>query len=52
MKAPAALLAALALRIRITAYNILEGFEGDADAQGQRGKKGGWRFHGLPWKQG
>ncbi|NMM11393.1 MAG: rhodanese-like domain-containing protein [Polaromonas sp.] len=34
------------------AYNILEGFEGDADEQGQRGNKGGWRFLGLPWKQG
>ena len=33
------------------AYNILEGFEGDADAQGQRGKRGGWRLQGLPWRQ-
>lgn len=33
------------------AYNILEGFEGDADAQGQRGHQGGWRFRGLPWQQ-
>lgn len=33
------------------AYNILQGFEGDADASGQRGKLGGWRFHGLPWQQ-
>lgn len=41
-----------ATELGITAYNILEGFEGDADAQGQRGKMGGWRFHGLPWKQG
>jgi len=36
----------------IEAYNILEGFEGDANAQGQRGQRGGWRFWGLPWKQG
>lgn len=35
-----------------TAYNILEGFEGDADGAGQRGRRGGWRFHGLPWRQG
>jgi rhodanese-related sulfurtransferase len=35
----------------LQAYNILEGFEGDADAQGQRGETGGWRFHGLPWQQ-
>ncbi|MDP3227724.1 MAG: rhodanese-like domain-containing protein [Acidovorax sp.] len=41
-----------ATELGITAYNILEGFEGDADAAGQRGKNGGWRFHGLPWKQG
>jgi rhodanese-related sulfurtransferase len=41
-----------ATELGITAYNILEGFEGDADAAGQRGKKGGWRFHGLPWRQG
>ena len=31
-------------------YNILEGFEGDIDATGQRGKIGGWRKAGLPWK--
>ena len=30
-------------------YNILEGFEGDKDARGQRGKIGGWRHAGLPW---
>ncbi|MNL75386.1 hypothetical protein D3C87_2011830 [compost metagenome] len=41
-----------ATELGITAFNILEGFEGDADATGQRGKKGGWRFHGLPWRQG
>lgn len=32
-------------------YNVLEGFEGDKDASGQRGKLGGWRFHDLPWMQ-
>jgi rhodanese-related sulfurtransferase len=31
-------------------YNVLEGFEGDIDANGQRGKLGGWRLAGLPWK--
>jgi rhodanese-related sulfurtransferase len=36
----------------IEAYNILEGFEGDADEHGQRGHLGGWRFRGLPWQQG
>jgi rhodanese-related sulfurtransferase len=34
------------------AYNVLEGFEGDPDEAGQRGKRNGWRFHGLPWRQG
>ena len=31
-------------------HNVLEGFEGDKDAHGQRGKIGGWRHAGLPWK--
>ncbi len=33
-------------------YNILEGFEGDKDAAGQRGTTAGWRKAGLPWIQG
>ena len=33
------------------AYNVLEGFEGDKDANGQRNRVGGWRFAGLPWQQ-
>ncbi len=33
------------------AYNVLEGFEGDPDAEGHRGRLGGWRKRGLPWKQ-
>ncbi|WP_369693254.1 rhodanese-like domain-containing protein [Acidovorax soli] len=41
-----------ATELGITAYNILEGFEGDPDTQGQRGQRGGWRFRGLPWRQG
>lgn len=32
-------------------YNVLEGFEGDKDANGHRGKVGGWRLAGLPWVQ-
>ena len=40
-----------ATELGIEAYNILEGFEGDADEQGHRGRKGGWRLRGLPWKQ-
>ncbi len=34
-----------------TCFNVLEGFEGDKDAAGHRGTVGGWKFHGLPWKQ-
>ncbi len=33
-------------------YNILEGFEGDRDAHGQRGRLNGWQAAGLPWNQG
>ena len=33
-------------------YNILEGFEGDKDANGHRNNIGGWRHAGLPWHQG
>jgi len=33
------------------AYNVLQGFEGDKDASGQRNKLGGWRAAGLPWTQ-
>lgn len=40
-----------ATELGIEAYNILEGFEGNPDADGRRGRTGGWRFHGLPWKQ-
>ena len=41
-----------ATELGLEGYNILEGFEGDADAQGQRGHSGGWRLQGLPWQQG
>ena len=30
-------------------YNVLDGFEGEVDGQGLRGRLGGWRFSGLPW---
>lgn len=33
------------------AYNVLEGFEGEIDAQQHRGVGDGWRFRGLPWVQ-
>jgi rhodanese-related sulfurtransferase len=32
-------------------YNVLEGFQGDKDVNGQRDRVGGWRFAGLPWSQ-
>ncbi|MDR5779017.1 rhodanese-like domain-containing protein [Caballeronia sp. LZ065] len=31
------------------AYDLLEGFEGDKDANGHRKTSGGWCFRGLPW---
>ncbi len=34
-----------------SAFNVLEGFEGELDAAQQRGGQDGWRFHGLPWVQ-
>lgn len=40
-----------ATQLGITAYNILEGFEGDLNSQAQRGQRGGWRYRGLPWRQ-
>jgi glyoxylase-like metal-dependent hydrolase (beta-lactamase superfamily II)/rhodanese-related sulfurtransferase len=40
-----------ATELGLEAYNILEGFEGDPDTDAHRGFKGGWRFHGLPWRQ-
>jgi rhodanese-related sulfurtransferase len=32
-------------------YNVLEGFEGDKDANGHRNAVSGWRVAGLPWVQ-
>jgi rhodanese-related sulfurtransferase len=40
-----------ATELGLEAYNILEGFEGNPDENGHRGQTGGWRRHGLPWKQ-
>jgi sulfur dioxygenase len=40
-----------ATQLGIVAYNILEGFEGDPDAEAHRGSNGGWRYRGLPWRQ-
>lgn len=40
-----------ATELGVEAYNILEGFEGDGDADKHRGKVGGWKLRGLPWAQ-
>lgn len=32
-------------------YNVLAGFEGDANADKHRGKLNGWKVLGLPWEQ-
>lgn len=34
----------------LTAYNVLEGFEGGLDGSRHRGV-GGWKASGLPWRQ-
>ena len=33
------------------AYNVADGFEGNADGEGHRGRLGGWKAMGLPWRQ-
>jgi rhodanese-related sulfurtransferase len=35
----------------VQAYNVLEGFQGDKDAERRRDTIGGWRVAGLPWYQ-
>ncbi|MCY4260753.1 MAG: rhodanese-like domain-containing protein [Rhodobacteraceae bacterium] len=35
----------------VRCFNVLEGFEGDIDADGHRGTLNGWKQSGLPWKQ-
>ena len=44
--------AQVAQTVGYQAYNVLEGFEGDLDANGHRSQVGGWKYHGLPWQQG
>jgi rhodanese-related sulfurtransferase len=31
--------------------NVAEGFEGDLDEAGHRGRLNGWKARGLPWRQ-
>jgi sulfur dioxygenase len=40
-----------ATELGLTAYNILEGFEGDPNENAKRSMRGGWKFRGLPWRQ-
>ena len=47
-----ALAAELAAKACFTSvFNVLEGFEGELDADQHRGGQDGWRFRGLPWIQ-
>lgn len=32
-------------------YNVAEGFEGNSDPEGHRGRQAGWKAAGLPWVQ-
>ena len=43
--------AAAAADLRLRCANVAEGFEGDPDAQGRRGRLCGWKARGLPWSQ-
>lgn len=36
--------------INLHITNVVEGFEGEKDANGQRGKVNGWKAAGLPWR--
>ena len=40
-----------ATELGLHAYNILDGFEGALNDQGQRGQVSGWRWQELPWRQ-
>lgn len=35
----------------VNCYNVTEGFEGDLDSGGRRGKLNGWKARGLAWRQ-
>ena len=34
-----------------TCLNVADGFEGPLDANAKRGRSGGWKASGLPWRQ-
>lgn len=48
-QAVAATLAAQGVAAHCT--NVAEGFEGDLDQDGHRGRTNGWKARGLPWRQ-
>lgn len=48
-RAAAAFFAARGTPVRCV--NVAEGFEGDLDAEGHRGRTNGWKARGLPWRQ-
>ncbi len=33
------------------AFNVADGFEGNPDGEGHRGRIAGWKAAGLPWRQ-
>lgn len=35
----------------VACFNVIEGFEGDPDGDGRRGRVNGWKARGLPWRQ-
>ena len=35
----------------IRLYNVAEGFEGNLDTEGRRGRVSGWKVANLPWRQ-
>lgn len=37
--------------VTLSCINVAEGFEGDLDAEGHRGRVNGWKVAGLPWRQ-
>jgi len=37
--------------VSVTCLNVAEGFEGDLDASGHRGRQNGWKARGLAWRQ-
>lgn len=32
-------------------FNVADGFEGNPDSEGHRGRTAGWKADGLPWRQ-